>query len=121
MSELVAGLRRTGINWSRRLRHNPRARITEVVVTHGRGDLPTKLNPRRVYQLGEPGKWAVLECPCGRGHRLELNLAHPSRTRWTLTTTAGSLDGPPSLSPSVDCKAERRCHFWLREGRVRWV
>lgn len=121
MNELVAGLRRTGINLSRRLRRNPRARVTKVLVTPGRGDLPTELNPRRVYQLGEPGKWVVLECPCGRGHLLELNLAHPGRARWTLTTTGDSLGGLPSLSPSVDFKAERRCHFWLRDGRVRWV
>jgi hypothetical protein len=37
-----------------------------------------------------------------------------------LTTMGGSLEGLPSLSPSVDFKGEQRCHFWLREG-VRWV
>ncbi|MFP1155603.1 DUF6527 family protein [Mycobacterium sherrisii] len=63
----------------------------------------------------------MLECPCGRGHILELNLAHPRRARWTLTTSGGSRRVLPSLSPSVDSKAGRRCHFWLQKGRVRWV
>lgn len=118
MTELAASLRRSGLNWLRRLRRRPRARFTAVVAVRDRGDLPAKLNPRRIYQLGAPAKWAALECPCGRGHILELNLAHPGRARWRLIA-----DGPggPSLSPSVDFKSSRRCHFWLREGKVRWV
>ncbi|PZS01480.1 MAG: hypothetical protein DLM56_14745 [Pseudonocardiales bacterium] len=107
-----------GLNWSRRLRRQPRARLTQVVRLGGRGDLPATLNPRRAYQLGEPGKWAVLACPCGRGHVIELNLAHPDQARWRLSAGRGGL---PSLAPSVDVRAERRCHFWLRGGRVRWV
>jgi hypothetical protein len=76
------------------------------------------LNPRRIYKLGEPGKWAVLECPCGKGHTLELNLAHLDRPRWSLTVGIGRR---PSLSPSVDFKGNPRCHFWLRDGRIQWT
>lgn len=106
------------VNLTRRLRRHPRARYAEVVLVRGRSDLPVRLHPRRVYQLGDPAKWAVLECPCGRGHVLELNLAHPGRAKWCVVSADGKA---PSLSPSIDFKGERRCHFWLREGRVRWV
>jgi hypothetical protein len=117
MIELLAALRRLGINLSRRVRVRPKAHFTEVVFVQSRTDLPERLDPRRLYRLGHPGKWVVFECPCGRGHALELNLAHPGRARWRLITAAGG----PSLSPSVDFKGGRRCHFWLREGRVHWV
>ncbi|MFL6061632.1 MAG: DUF6527 family protein [Marmoricola sp.] len=105
------------INVARRMRIRPKARYTEVVVVRSRSDLPETLDPRRIYQLGEPGKWTVFDCPCGRGHTLELNMAHPGRARWRLIVAATG----PSLTPSVDFKGSRRCHFWLRDGRVRWV
>jgi hypothetical protein len=58
-----------------------------------------------------------LRVPVRRGHTLELNLADRGRPGWRLGP--GALGA--SLSPSVDFKGQRRCHFWLREGRVRWV
>ena len=114
----TASLRRAIVNLSRRARRRPRARFTKLVTVAGRRDLPLVLNPRLVYQLGEPGKWAVLECPCGRGHVIELNLAHPGRDRWTLTTDS---DGRPSTKPSIDFQGARRCHYWLRAGRIHWA
>lgn len=118
MTELAVSLRRSGVNAFRRIRRRPRARFTAIVLVRARNGLPERLNPRRIYQLGAPAKWAAFECPCGRGHILELNLAHPGRARWRLSADPS---GAPSLSPSVDSKGSRRCHFWLREGRVRWV
>ncbi len=118
MSTVQVRLRRLVINWTRRLRRRPRSRITRVVYVRGRQELPTTLNPRSLYQLGAPAKWAVFECPCGRGHLLELNLGHADRARWTISI--GRADNP-SISPSVDFKGDRRCHFWLRDGRVHWV
>ena len=106
------------ITLSRRLRRRPRAHYTRVVELDGRSDMPKALHPRQIYQLGHPGKWVILACPCGRGHLIELNLAHPGRSRWRLVTDN---DQNPTLSPSVDVKDTRRCHFWLREGRVTWV
>ncbi|MGH1564559.1 DUF6527 family protein [Mumia sp. DW29H23] len=114
----VTRLQRAVVNWSRRARHRPRARIVKVVFVTGRGDLPAAMNPRRIYRLGNPGKWAVLECPCGRGHVIELNLAHAGRDRWTLTTDP---EGRPSTRPSIDSRGASRCHFWLRGGRIDWA
>ncbi|MGI9112850.1 MAG: DUF6527 family protein [Gaiellaceae bacterium] len=59
----------------------------------------------------------MFECPCGRGHRLAVSLQQSHRPSWRLGL---GKDGP-SLFPSIDSVADRRCHFWLRDGRVRWV
>lgn len=118
MVDALAISRRIVVNQIRRVRRRPRARFTQVVEVRDRAHLPKHLDPRRVYRLGDPGKWVVLECPCGRGHVLELNLAHPGRPKWQVVAHGGRA---PSVSPSVDFKGERRCHFWLRDGRVCWV
>ncbi len=114
----VASIGRALVNVTRRARRRPRAHLTKIVVVSDRGDLPMILNPRRLYQVGDPGKWAVLECPCGRGHVVELNLAHPGRDIWRLDKDGG---GRPSLCPSVDFRGSRRCHYWLQDGRVEWT
>lgn len=82
-----------------------------------RGDVPSPLPRRRVVVVGAPPKWVVMACPCGHGHTINLNLANEARARWRI-----DLSNRPSISPSVDVKdPERRCHFWLRDGRVDWA
>jgi Family of unknown function (DUF6527) len=65
--------------------------------------------------IGPPSdaKWAVLACPCGTGHTIDLNIGN---------------DGIPmsrvlgAVSPSIDVQDPAgRCHFWVRNGRVEWV
>lgn len=115
----IATPRRALINLSRRLRRHPNARFPTVVVLEGRGDVPAVLNPRRLYQLGEPGKWAIFECPCGSGHSIELNLTHIDRDRWQISAKGPRRD--PSVKPSIDYRGSRRCHYWLRNGSIIWV
>jgi len=96
-----------------------RSRITRVITVGGRGDLPENLHPRCVYLLGATTpKWALLDCPCGRGHTIELNLANPARTRWKVATNQA---GQPTIHPSIDYQGQPRCHYWLRDGRIHWV
>lgn len=67
--------------------------------------------------VGSPPKWAVMACPCGHNHRIDLNLAHGDRAQWYVEGRKR-----PSISPSVDVKDPgRRCHFWVRDGRISWV
>lgn len=88
-----------------------------VMVVPSQGDVPTPLPRRKVVLIGSPPKWAVMACPCGHNHRIDLNLAHGDRARWTVEGRRR-----PSISPSVDVKNPgSRCHFWLRGGQVRWV
>jgi hypothetical protein len=46
-----------------------------------------------------------------------VSLQSSHRPRWTLVDEARGIH----LHPSIDSVAERRCHFWLRHGRVQWV
>ena len=80
--------------------------------------LPDQLSRRVLAVAGEPAAWAVMECPCGAGHQLKVRIRdHGKASVWDLTHT----DRGPSLYPSVDYDAtDRRCHFWLRNGRVTW-
>jgi Family of unknown function (DUF6527) len=91
--------------------------IPGAIRVSGRADLPRRLRPGRLYLVGEPAKWAVFRCPCGTGHQIDLNLAHVGRPRWSVEFDPRNR---PSLRPSVDVRAERRCHFWLTSGQVRW-
>lgn len=88
-----------------------------VMVVSSHGEVPNVLPRRRVVLVGSPPKWAVMACPCGHAHRIDLNLAHGDRARWKIDDRK-----QPSISPSVDVKDPgRRCHFWLRDGRIQWV
>lgn len=106
------------IDWWRRRRRNS-ARIDRVERYSSASVLPEHLNRHVVAIAGDPPAWAVMECPCGNGHRLKVRVrARDHATVWILDE---GVDGP-SLRPSIDFNsAERRCHFWLRNGRVTWV
>ena len=83
------------------------------------GDVPERLRPRRAAlvssSIGE--KWVIFECPCERGHRVMLNLDSEHHPHWRVGSKA-----PLTLSPSVDEISEvGHCHYFIRDGRVRWV
>jgi hypothetical protein len=107
------------IDWWRRRRWTT-PRYTRLVRVASRNDLP-ELPPRRnVAVVGglERPKWAVFSCPCGHGHVIAVNLSPARRPVWELLAD----EKAPGLRPSVDSmNSGRRCHFWLREGRVQWV
>lgn len=82
-----------------------------------RSELPRTLPRRQLILIGKPAKWAVLACPCGRDHAINLNLGNIGTSRWTVSRDEGV-----TITPSIDVQdATGRCHFWLREGRVHWV
>jgi Family of unknown function (DUF6527) len=105
------------IDWWRR-HHRGSPKIHKVRIYKSAAALPEQL-PRRVLAIaGDPAAWAVMECPCGTGHQLKVRIHTCGQAAvWDLTHD----DGGPSLYPSVDYDAtHRRCHFWLRNGRVTW-
>jgi hypothetical protein len=106
------------IDWWRRRRRNA-ARINRIRTYPSAASLPNRLGRHVLAVAGNPPAWAVIECPCGTGHRLRVRIRpHGNATVWELREKAGG----PSLYPSVDFgSADRRCHFWLDQGRVRWV
>jgi len=103
--------------WRRlRLTH---PRIATVAYVASPTDVPDDIDRHTLIVVGndEFQKWAMLECPCGHGHRLAISLQRGHRPSWRLAVGRPG----PSLFPSIDSRLERRCHFWLRDGRVRWV
>ena len=104
--------------WRRRQYSKPHYR---KLVHFGRMSEVPELPGRRtlviVGALDRP-KWLVFACPCGHAHRVALNLSPARQPNWTIETD----DKLITVWPSVDSvTAERRCHFWLRAGRVRWA
>lgn len=107
------------VDWWRRRRWTT-ARYPTVTYFSSRAQVPD-LPPRRtvaVVGTVERPKWAIFACPCGHGHTIAVNLSQVRRPNWRLKEH----DRGPSLHPSVDSlTVERRCHFWLRAGRVQWA
>lgn len=82
-------------------------------------DVPDTIPPRHAVVVGGPSrdKWLVFDCPCGRGHRVMVNLDPDNRPRWRVTR-----EWPMTLIPSVDERsAVGHCHYVVRDGHVRWI
>lgn len=91
-----------------------------VIATVDAGDeIPASLPYKSaiLVSLGGTPTWIAFDCPCRRGHRIMLNL-YPGRSpAWALQAHRRL-----TLSPSVDDSTrDRRCHFFLRRGRVEWA
>lgn len=81
--------------------------------------VPARLPPRGAALAGPPGapKWLALDCPCGTGHRLLVNLDSSRRPAWRLVSAS-----PLTIRPSLDTtQTGTRCHFTITSGKVRWA
>lgn len=91
-----------------------------VVGRVGDGDeIPDRLPKRGVVIAGTPAqpKWVAFDCPCGRGHRILVNLDRRRRPVWSMVRA-----DPLTLKPSIDYgSAEHRCHFVLQGGKIKWI
>ena len=97
----------------------PRRRYAIVCTAPAADLIPIRL-PRKGIALADGGSgpsWIAFDCPCRRHHRLLISLSDHIQPRWRLS------GGPrPSLHPSVDVVEDgRRCHFWLRNGKIEWA
>jgi hypothetical protein len=81
--------------------------------------LPLRLAPGRLYVLGKDASlWAIaMQCPCGCGENLRLNLIPGARSYWQVTR---HLDGTVSLYPEIRRQDGCRSHFFVRRSRVYW-
>ena len=91
-----------------------------IVGQAGAGDeVPERLPHRGVLLVGAPesATWAVFDCPCRTGHRLMVNLDRTRHPFWRIESRR-----PLSIRPSIDdITSERRCHFIIRDGKLRWA
>lgn len=87
-----------------------------------RHNLPSLPRANEIAIAGTPEnpKWALLDCPCGRGHTILLPMSSSKDPHWTMTLNDQQ---NPSFSPSIDRNRdqEQRCHFWIRNGEVHWA
>ena len=82
-------------------------------------EVPDRLPDRGVVLVGMPedATWAVLDCPCRTGHRLMVNLDRARHPFWSVDSLK-----PLSIRPSIDdITPERRCHFSVRGGKIKWA
>lgn len=105
-------------DWWRR-RHITAPRLDRIERYSSQAELPESLPRHQLAIVGTPEnpKWLVLECPCGSGHRLTVSLAASRQPRWRVVDA----ETGPNIFPSIDFNgSKRRCHFWIRDGRVQW-
>ena len=82
-------------------------------------DLPEKPRKKFMYIIGGRKYPFAAEffCPLGCGDIISLDISPKLQKKWNVTEHQ---DGNVTLSPSVWCTAECRCHFWIRKGRIIW-
>jgi len=99
--------------WIRR-----RRRLQGIKQVASMNDLPNRLDGRIfVVGTGKP-KWAVLECPCRCGERIDVNLMTSRRPHWTIAVSAKGATLAPSLwMPAEKCGS----HFFVRNNHILWV
>lgn len=94
-------------------------RVSYFSERHDLPDLP-RANEIAIAGTRDNPKWALIDCPCGRGHTVLLPLSTSKYPHWEL-----SFDRlmNPSFSPSIDRDRDQgiRCHFWIIKGEVRWA
>ena len=82
-------------------------------------EIPDQLPHKGAFLVSPRGgaTWVVFDCPCRTGHRLVVNLDTARDPFWSIDSLK-----PMSIRPSIDdVTPQRRCHFVLRNGRIRWA
>jgi len=81
-------------------------------------EVPGRLAGDLYIVAGTKPKWAVLQCPCRCGDRIDVNLMQSRRPFWEITLDRKGITVHPSLwMPKSKCGS----HFWIRHSRIDWV
>ncbi len=103
-------------DWWRRGQAGPWRIVAEVVEAD---QIPDFIPTHGAIRVGSArsAKWLVFDCPCGKGHRVMLNLDNRRRPAWQVLEAS-----PLSVWPSVDADAgQQRCHYVIGRGRIFWA
>lgn len=90
-----------------------------VAVVESADEIPQRLPRNGVVLVGTSTypKWIVFDCPCRNGHRIMLNTDKARRPYWILKKQDNL-----TIHPSIDFQdTKRRCHFFIRNGRMTWA
>lgn len=105
------------ISWWRQITGNNCWRIHSTVGTPA--DVPSELPDMAAVIVGTEQKpqSLVLDCPCGAGHRITVNLNSANTPHWKILQKQKL-----SVYPSIEeITASKRCHFMITNGNVIWV
>ena len=61
--------------------------------------------------------WSIFKCPCGCGNVISLPLKETHDPHWKLKR---SVNGRPTLYPSVWQNKGCCSHFWVIDGKIEW-
>ena len=82
-------------------------------------EIPDRLPRRGAVVVGARvhPKWIAFDCPCGAGHRIMHPTDRAHSPRWRVSSTRKL-----TITPSIYYKScSRRCHYFIRDGRVKWT
>jgi Family of unknown function (DUF6527) len=103
--------------WDRLPRPRGKLRVMQIVAAAD--EIPDYLPRKGAVVVGsaENPTWVAFDCPCAERHRVMLNLDPRRRPAWTMQSPA-----PLTLRPSIDeLRDQKRCHYFIHEGKIRWV
>lgn len=73
------------------------------------------MDPNTIYIVGQPEQWIIFLCPCNDTHEIALTIGDAGQ--WRLSGSRRR----PTIHPSINARGvDRRCHYWLTGGQVRW-
>ena len=105
------------LQWWKRLRR--RKKISRICYVKSMSEVPSRLGAELfiVERAGIP-RWAVLDCPCLCGSRIDANLMTSSYPHWKLIKDSDKVTLRPSL-----CQPLSRCgsHFFVTKNRFKWI
>jgi hypothetical protein len=81
--------------------------------------LPLRLAPGKLYVVGEEAllRTIAMQCPCGCGGNIHINLLPNARPSWQVTHHS---DGTVSLHPTIQSQSGCGSRFFVRRSRVYW-
>lgn len=111
---MVSSLMRQLLVWMRRIR--PPDFVVKRMAVH---PAPEQIKTGVMVIVGdrELQKWVCFRCPGGCGEVIKLSLNTRQRPCWKVQTDELNR---PTVEPSVRQLNSCGCHFWIREGNVRW-
>lgn len=104
------------IDWWRRKRWTA-PKIDRIVKLAEDQVVPADLDRHTIHliEIGGEARWAIFECPCGRGHPIAVNLADGPHPHSSLDVREVTINTQVETNHS-----ERRCRFRVTNGRVTW-